>query len=203
MMRTVLALALLLQGSPLEEYRKADFGQKKGRPDDGWKRRILLEGEIVRSGKPEPIRAALADPNRDVRASAATALGILGDKDSVAKIEALARSDSDPLVRGMAVQALGWLKAGAATIQAAKSDESRDVQFLAAAAEGRLKDPTDYAAKVLEAYRAALKPEELASAEVGKPSPDFAAIDSDGKPFKLSDILKKRVVVLTFQLADW
>lgn len=187
----------------MDDYRKADFAQKKGKPDDGWKKRILLEGEIIRAGKVEPLRAALADPNRDVRAFAATALGILADKGAAAQIESLARRDPDPLVRGMAIQALGWLKAGAEAVQAARSDESKDVQFLAGVAEGHLKDPVDHASKLRDAYKIPLKPEEIASAQVGKPAPDFSALDSDGKTFKLSEVLKKEVVVLTFQLADW
>lgn len=196
-------LLLVFQAAPLEEYRKADFGQKKGKVDDAWRRRVTLEFEVIRQAKSEPLRAALGDANRDVRAFAATALGILGDKPSVPKVESLVRGDSEPLVRGMALQALGWLKAGGETIRAAKSDESRDVQFLAGVAEGHLKDPADYAAKVREAFKAGLRPEELGIARVGAPAPDFAATESDGRPFKLSDVLRQQVVVLTFQLADW
>ena len=203
MLRALFVLCLAVQGGPLDEYRKADFSQKKGKFDDGCRRRILLESELIRAGKPELIRPALKDPNRDVRAFGATALGILGDKPSAGAIAELAKSDPDPLVRGMAVQALGWLKAGAEAVQAAKSDKSADVQFLARVAEGHFKDPTDYAAKVREAYKAGIKPEEMASARVGQPAPDFAALDSEGRPFKLSDVLRKQVVVLTFQLADW
>jgi hypothetical protein len=203
-MRIILScLVLALQGQPFDQYRKADFSQKKGKPDDGWKRRITLEFDIIRAGKPETLRTGLKDTSRDVRAFAATALGTLGDKASAEALGGLAKSDPDALVRGMAVQALGWLKAGAEAIQAAKSDKSGDVQFLARVAEGHLKDATDYAAQVREAYKVGIKIEEMATAHVGKPAPDFAATDSEGRAFKLSDILKKRVVVLTFQLADW
>lgn len=202
-MRYLLLLVLLVQSSPADEYRKVDFAQKQGKFDDACRKRIALEFEMIRTGKPDLLRPALKDPNRDVRAFAAATLGILGDKASAASIAQLAKEDSDAVVRVMALQGLGWLKAGPDVINAAKSDSNRDVKFMAGVAEAHLKDPRDFAAMVREAYKAPLKPEEIASAQLGKPAPDFSVTDSDGNPFKLSAVLKKQIVVLAFQLADW
>src|SRR5262245_34796795 len=65
----------------IEEYRRADFGDQENSPalDDAYRDRIALEFEIIRSGRIEPLREALRDRNRFVRAFAVTALGILGD----------------------------------------------------------------------------------------------------------------------------
>jgi hypothetical protein len=45
-------LVLALQGEPFDPYRKADFSPKRGKSDDGWKRRIALEFDLIRVGKP-------------------------------------------------------------------------------------------------------------------------------------------------------
>ena len=124
-------MVALLQGDLLEEYRKADFSQKMGVFDDACRTRIALEYKIIQAGRPASIRLALKDPRRNVRAFAATALGILGDGKSASAVAGLARNDPDAMVRGMAVQTLGWLKAERAVIDAAASDKSRDVRFLA------------------------------------------------------------------------
>ncbi len=201
--RYALLAILALQGSPLDEYRKSDFAPKKGKVDDAWKKRILLEFELVRAGKPELLRPALKDPSKEVRAFAAGALGILGDQASAAPLAELAKADPDAMVRIMALQGLGWLRAGPEAVEAARSDSNRDVVFMAGVADLHLKDPKDHAAVVREAYTAPLRLEELASARVGAPAPDFSALDSTGAPFQLSSVLKKEIVVLTFQIADW
>lgn len=193
----------LLQADWIGEFRKLDLAEKKGKFDDACKTRVELEFKIIQAGKPEPLRTALKDANRDVRALAARSLGILGDKASAAAIAELAKSDPDALVRCMALQALGWLKAGNELLPALKADKNRDVAFMAGNLEAYLKDPADHAGKVRDAYKAPLKREDLAAAKVGQPAPDFAAVDSDGKPFRLSDYLKKKPIVLMFQIADW
>ena len=197
-------LALLGQSGPLDAYRKLDFSQKRGKFDDACRDRIELEFGIIRAGKAGPLRAALADPKRDVRAFAATALGVLKDAASVKVLSGMVREDKDALVRGMAVQALGWLKSGKDAIAAAKSDGSRDVKFLAKVAEGHLADSIDHASEVRKAYHAGIERKEIAAVRLGRPAPDFSAFDSAGRPFRLKDALKKhKVVVLAFQLADW
>jgi HEAT repeat protein len=191
----------------IEEYRKADFGDQKNFPvlDDAYRNRIALEFELIRSGRIEPLRNALRDPNRYVRAFAINALGILGDHESEETIaKMLADPDIDSMVGGAAVQALGWLKRGLEAVQSARATSRTVYPHLLDIAERQIKDPIDHAAKVREAYQLGLRRDELGSAEVGKPAPDFTAIDTDNKPFRLADVLKRnRVVVLAFVSADW
>ena len=85
----------------------------------------------------------------------------------------------------------------------AKSDKAWNVRWLSKVAEGQLKSKVDYAAKVRKAYEAGITRKEMGTARVGSPAPDFSALDIDGKPFKLGDVVKKKIVVLTFQVADW
>ena len=64
-------------------------------------------------------------------------------------------------------------------------------------------DPVDYAAQVRKAYKAMLPAKKMGVARVGRPAPDFSAVDTEGRPFTLSSHIGKRIVVITFQLADW
>ena len=200
---STLLLMAILQGNLLEEYRRADFSQKKGAFDDSCRTRMALEYQIIQAGSLAKIRPALQDPNRNVRAFAVTALGILEDRKSVSAVAGLAKNDPDAMVRGMAVQTLGWLKAGEEVIASAASDKSRDVRFLAKVAKGHLGDPVDYAAQVRKAYKAMLPAKKMGVARVGRPAPDFSAVDTEGRLFTLSSHIGKRIVVITFQLADW
>jgi HEAT repeat protein len=79
----------------LDEYRRADFGDKESWPalDDAYRNRIALEFEIIREGRIEALREAARDPDRYVRAFAVAALGILGDR---ASEEAIAKLIEDP-----------------------------------------------------------------------------------------------------------
>ena len=205
-MMTLAAFVLLAtsaQESLIEAYRKVDFTPKNGRFDDGSRRRIALEYALIQAGDPAPLREALGDEKRDVRAFAAGALGILRDRKSVPRLMELARNDPAQMVRGQALQALGWLKAGGSAIQAAKKDKAWNVHRMARIAEAHLKSPVDFAREVRKAYDGRLERSEMDVARVGKKAPGFSAVEETGKPFKLSDVVGKRVVVLTFQVADW
>ena len=191
----------------IEEYRRADFGDKESWPvlDDSYRNRIALEFEIMRAGRIEPLRAALQDPDRYVRAFSVAALGILGDHPSEKAIEKLVGDpDVDRMVGGAALQALGWLKGGLEVVRSARTTSRTLNRHLMDIAERQIQDPIDHAARVREAYQLGLGREEIGSAKAGKSAPDFAAIDTDGRTFRLGDILKeKRVVILAFVSADW
>ena len=209
----LLALALCSCSTPpqerdlIEEYRRADFGDKESWPalDDSYRNRIALEFEIMRAGRIEPLRAALQDPDRYVRSFAVAALGILGDHASEKAIATLVGDpDVDRMVGGAALQALGWLKSGLEAVRSARTKSRTLNRHLMDIAERQIQDPIDHAARVREAYRSGLKKEDVGSAKAGRIAPDFAAIDTDGRTFRLADVLKeKRVVVLVFVSADW
>lgn len=204
----LLGLALSACSTPrdlLQEYRRAGFGEERSFPvlDDSYRDRIALEFEIIRSGRVEPLREAIRDSNRHVRAFSITALGILGDH---ASVDAIAKQVDDPdsLVGGAALQALGWLKGGLKAIQSARAKPRTVNLHLATIAERQIGDSIDHAATVREAYRLGLRREDLGSARVGQPAPDFTALDTDGRPFRLSDVVKHhKVVILMFVSADW
>lgn len=204
----LLSCALLsLQESPeqlLKRYRKVDFAAARTGPwNEAHQQRLILESELIRAGKADPFRVALKDSLPPVRAFAARALGILGDKESADAIAALAMKDSENAVRENALIALGWLKTGAEAIQAAKSDRSSFVRFVAEAAEAQRTDPEDYGAKVRATYALPLVPDQIGRARIGQAAPDFSALDSDGNLFKLSEAVGKGIIVLDFLIGDY
>ena len=106
------------------------------------------------------------------------------------------------MVRVRAVESLGLLKMKPEVIELAKTDSTDAVQWVAKMAAGQLKSETDFRELVQRAYAASIKPDNLGVAKVGQPAPDFAALTSDGKPFKLSTVLGKKPVLLYFAAFD-
>ena len=204
----LLCCALLsLQESPaqlLARYRKIDFTAARNGPwNEAHQQRLILESELIRAGKAEPFRVALKDPVPPVRAFAARALGILGDKESAGAIAVLAKEDPESEVRQSSLLALGWLKTGAEAVQAAKSDRNSFVRFVSGAAEAQRTDPEDYGAKVRAAYAIPFSSADMDRARVGQAAPDFSALDTDGTLFKLSEAVGKGIIVLDFLIGDY
>jgi len=194
--------ASLRNASPLERYRKLEFPPKDANFDKGWKDRVVLEFEIINGADLRTLRAALKDENSFVRAVAARALGILGDKQSADALAELAKGDPEYFVRIRAVESLGYLKMKSEAIEAAKKDRQGGVRWVAVMAEGQLKSNIDYAAQVRKAFAEGIDSEAIGSAVVGKPAPDFTAQTSDGKLFKLSDVLGKKPIAIYFAAFD-
>lgn len=188
--------------SPLERYRALEFPPKPENFDKGWKERVAAEFEIVNAADLGSLRAALKDPDAFVRSIAARALGIRGDKESAEALAELAKSDPEVAVRIRAVEALGFLKAKSETLERAKKDSSLAVRWTARMAAEQLETETDYARQIREAYAPGLQREAMGSARVGGPAPDFAATTSEGKAFKLSDLLGKKPIALYFAAYD-
>jgi HEAT repeat protein len=98
---------------------------------------------------------ALHDPDIEVRASAAQALGSLGDPRAVEALLQALRSDADAGVRKMAAWALGEIESPAAVgglSQAVRSDSSAEVRTAAAWALGEIES-----AEGVDALGAALR----------------------------------------------
>jgi len=202
------AVLLLLAGwvpqepSPLEKYRRLEFPPKAENFDKGWQDRVAVEFEIINTSDLKSLRAGLKDPDFFVRAMAARALGIRADKTSAEALAELAKADPEYLVRMRAVESLGFLKMKSEVIEEAKKDPNVLVWYAARMAAGQLERDTDFASQVREAYATGIKREVMGSAKVGKPAPDFSARTSDGKVFKLSDVLGKKPVVIYFAAFD-
>jgi HEAT repeat protein len=194
----LLSAAWAQQSSPLEKYRKLEFPPKDENFAKGWRERVAAEFEIVNTADVTALRAALKDRDPFVRSLAARALGIRGDKDSADGLAELVRADPEYMVRLRAVESLGLLKMKPEAIELAKKDKQLGVQWAARLAAGQLRSPTDYAAQVREAYAVGIQPEVMAAARVGKRAPDFTALTSEGKPFKLSSVLGKKPIALYF-----
>jgi hypothetical protein len=181
--------------SPLASYGKLEFPPKDENFDKGWKERVALEYEIINGADLPSLRTGIKDPNPFVRAMAARALGILGDKASADALAELVRVDPEYLVRIRAVESLGLLKMNAEAIELAKEDRDRGVQWVAELAARLLQQDTDYAALARKAYAVGIKREAMGSAKVGHPAPDFTAQTCDGKTFKLSAVLGKPIAL--------
>jgi hypothetical protein len=69
-------------------------------------------------------------------------------------------------------------------------------------AAGELKSETDFRELMQKAYAAGMQADKLGLAKVGQPAPDFAALTSDGKPFKLSTVVGKKPLLLYFAAFD-
>ncbi len=188
--------------SPLEKYRNLEFPPSDENFDRGWKERVALEYEIINTGDLKSLRAALKDENRFVRAIAARALGILGDRASADALAELVKSDPEYPVRIRAVEALGFLKMKPEVIELANKDRDAGVCWTALTMAGKLESDVDYAASVRQAFARGIKRQVMGSARVGQPAPDFTAQTCDGKPFRLSAVRGKKPIALYFAAFD-
>src|SRR5215472_8286257 len=143
--------------SPLEKYRKLEFQPKAENFAKGWQERIALEYEIINAADLKSLRIALKDGDAFVRAIAARALGILGDKESADALAELVKSDKEYLVRIRAVESLGYLKMKPEAIELALKDRDLSVSWVAKFAADQLKSDVDYAKQVRDAYAKGIK----------------------------------------------
>src|SRR5262245_17682323 len=186
----------------IERYRNLEFPPKDENFAKGWQERVALEYEVINTSNPKALRNALKDEDPFVRAIAARALGILGDTESADALAELVKADREYFVRLRAVESLGYLKLKPDVIQLAIKDRDGGVSWVAKLAAEQLKSDTDYAQKLREAYATGIKRETMGAARLGQPAPDFAALSVDGKPFKLSTILKKKPIAIYFAAYD-
>jgi hypothetical protein len=210
----LIALGLLVPGllaappgraeppSPLDSYRNLEYRPTRENANKGWKERVLVEFEIINAADLGALRAGLKDRDPFVRSIAARALGIRADKASADALAELVKADPEFMVRARAVVSLGLLKMKPEAIELAKKDPNGGVQWVARMAARQIQSDTDYAALVQKAYAAGIDRDHLGVAKVGEPAPDFAALTSDGKPFKLSTVLGKKPLIVYFTAFD-
>src|SRR4030095_12530655 len=125
--------------SPLEKYRKLEFPPKEENFAKGWQERVALENEIIKDADLKALTIALKHEDPFVRAIAARALGILGDKESADALAELVKADQEYLVRIRAVESLGYLKMKSEVIQRAIKDKEGGVSWVAKFATDQLK----------------------------------------------------------------
>jgi hypothetical protein len=188
--------------SPIELCRLTDFSLEGDKFDKNWKERVALEFDIVNRATLKSLRAGLRDPNLYVRAMAARALGIRGDRESAEALADLVRSEPEYLVRIRAVEALGLLKLHPEVVASAKKDKSGAVRWAADLSADMIRQDVDYASQVRRAFSEGITHEEMGRAAVDRNAPDFTALTVDGGKFSLSSVLGKKPVVLYFAAFD-
>jgi len=209
-MRQIAAMAGLLvlalrgwAGEPIENYRKLEFPPSGGENfEKGWKERVLADYAVINDADLKSLRAALGDGNPFVRAIAAYALGVRGDKTSADALAELVKNDKEYVVRIRALEALAMLKMKPEVFELAQKDRDPGVPFVAKLVVGQIKSDRDYAAEIRQAYAAGIKWEEMGTAVVGKPAPAFTALTIEGKPFQLSSVLGKKPIAIYFAAFD-
>jgi len=188
--------------SPIESYRKLAFPPEDENFEKGWKDRVAADYDVINSADLTSLRAALEDGDPFVRAIAAYALGVRGDRTSADALAELVKNDKEYVVRIRAVEALALLKMKPEVVESALKDRDPGVPFVAKLVAGQLKSEIDYAAEIRQAYAAGIDRGSMGSAVVGKPAPDFTALNLDGKPFQLSSVLGKKPIAIYFTAFD-
>jgi hypothetical protein len=205
------AASLLAVAPPAVGERRASalerYGKLKNPPvyenfAQGWQDRVALEFEIINEADLHSLRAGLGDGNPFVRAMSAHALGFRADRGSADTLARLALEDPENLVRIRAVEALGFLKMRPDVIERARQDPDPGVQWTAGSVAGMVGSGIDYAAQARRAFAEGLRRTDLASARLGRKAPYFTARTSDGKPFRLSQVVGRKPIALYFAAFD-
>ncbi len=176
-------------------YRTAD-------DQDSWKAYGVALRELVAAGDAAvpALTKATQDENSNVRALAARALGYLNAANSVPALINLLE-DQMPAVAVAAADALGQIQSerGLAALRAAQKKQRNGDVLLHIAKSLARKTPLEPDARrqLLQ-----LDEEQMATAVVGKPAPDFELPDAHGKPWRLSDQRGASAVVLVFIYGD-
>jgi hypothetical protein len=188
--------------SPIENYRRLEFPPNEENFEKGWKERVAADYAVINSAELTSLRAALQDDDPFVRAIAAYALGVRKDATSADALADLVKNDREYVVRIRALEALALLKMKAEVIESALKDRDPGVPFVARLVAGQLTSEIDYAAQIRRAYSAGIDRAAMGSAVVGKPAPDFAALNMNGEAFKLSSVLGKKPIAIYFAAFD-
>src|SRR5262245_43946750 len=106
--------------TPLDKYRNLKYRPTMENFNKDWPERVLVEFAIVNSADLGALRAGLNDRDPYVRAIAARALGIRGDRSSADALAELVKADPESMVRVRAVESLGLLKMKPEAIELAK-----------------------------------------------------------------------------------
>ena len=168
--------------------------------------RLLAIRDLVRLGTPAAGALAdrLQDENEHVRQLCALTLGLLRATKARPALEAVLRSDGDPVVRSQAAVSLGQLgeqDALAVLHDCGNSDSSRDVRHQCEVAAYRIQQQVETSDEVAKAF-AALDEDSFRQIEVGKPAAEFALVDTNGRTWRLADH-RGKTVVLVWIFADW
>ncbi len=174
--------------------------------DDAWSVRQLAIRDLVRLGDAAAaeLPAHLRDENSHVRHVAAAVLGILKAEAAVQALEARLEEDPDPVVRSQAALSLGQMglaHVGERLRARLGLELDPDVLHRIELAISQTRDG-GLSTEVADAY-AGLDERMFRTVEVGRPAVDFELSDTDGHPWRLTDLLVIGPVVLIWVFADW
>jgi hypothetical protein len=175
-----------VQKEALEALDKFAKGWTNSDRQGTWKVRMECMVRLVRVGPPAvPFLTAWAKLGRThhYRAFAAQVLGYIADPSARAALEAAAK-DKNEIVR---------LFAGPALARLDRLEANPETSFARA---WNAKPDTDPVRRALREYDLS----RMDSAQLGKPAPDFALADTNGKNWRLSELKGKKTVVLVFRI---
>lgn len=168
--------------------------------DNSWKSYALTLRSLVAAGEeaiPAIKHELSANENRQVRAICARSLGYTRSTASVDFLIKALTKDSWPTVRLLAAESLGKIrseKAVAALRQAEQTEENNDVKiFIKLALDRELVMAASTRESLLE-----INKENIGSAVVGQPAPDFKLENSQAEKIALSQFKNTKPVVLFF-----
>ena len=169
-------------------------------PEHGWKARMTALCSFAREGSAAipTLTAALEDPDAIVRAVAAQALGLVGDKSVIGKLDRLLAGDPAYEVRVYAAHSrsmLGGLERGPVVNWLLRFDRLGSFRAQLQYALDRGGRPASE--EVRRAY-ASYDTHVMGSAQIGRPAPDFELKDANGRKIRLSDYRGRKDVAVIF-----
>jgi len=185
----------------IDKHGIADVG------NDDWRVRLLAISDLVRllPDAGDDVSQGLFDKNLHVRQIAAAALGIVRRTTAAGKLEQVLKDDESPLVRSQAAMSLGQMESNGSLDllrKLRKEDSSRDVQHQCELAIDQIEKKRGATDEQLTAFRN-LNPKDFESVQVGGKALDFVLKDTEGVPWRLSDVNQNEWIVLIWIFADW
>ena len=175
--------------------------------NEDWRVRLLAISDLVRllPDAADDVSQGLFDKNLHVRQIAAAALGIARQTTVAGKLEQVLKDDDSPLVRSQAAMSLGQMESNGSLDmlrKLRKKDSSRDVQHQCELAIDQIEKKRGATDEQLTAFRN-LNPKDFESVQVGGKALDFVLKDTEGVPWRLSDVNQNEWIVLIWIFADW
>lgn len=176
--------------------------------DDGdWRIRLLAISTLVRllPEAADDVTQGLVDRNLHVRQIAAAALGIARQTTAAGNLEQILKTDDSSLVRSQAAMSLGQMESVSSLDllrTRRKADPSRDVRHQCELAIDQIEKKRGATDEHVTAFRN-LNSSDFESVRVGGKAADFVLKDTEGVPWRLSEVNQNGWIVLIWIFADW
>ena len=185
----------------VSDFRGSNHIWKMG--DRGWKLRAGTLQRLVAGGAASipALEKSLISGDTPTRIVAAQAISYLAPLADIDKLTEIFKNDTEPAVRLYIADAIGMSGKGKDVDwdALAKNEQNRDVKMHINYAKSRGSSGVE---KSVTASLANMPEEEIDSAKVGQPAPEFTLNSVDGTEFSLSQFKGKQPVVLIFIYGD-